>query len=64
MTKLLYRSAVPQACPQPRLFHYERILPDGTVATGDHLCQGGVNFNGFYGHGIVNAYAAVAGRLR
>src|SRR3954447_10402282 len=64
VTKLLYRSAVPQACPQPRLFHYERILPDGTVATADHLCQGGVTFNGFYGHGIVNAYAAVAGRLR
>jgi subtilisin family serine protease len=59
----LYAAAQPQACPQPRLFHYERILPSGSVVTDDHLCQGGVNFNGFYGHGIVNAYMAVAGRL-
>jgi subtilisin family serine protease len=63
VTQLLYRATVPQACPQPRLFHYERILPSGSVVTDDHLCQGGVNFNGFYGHGIVNAYMAVAGRL-
>ena len=61
ITKLLYRSAVPEACPEPRLFHYERITAAG-VRTDDHLCQGGVNFNGFYGHGIVNAYQAVAGR--
>ncbi len=61
VTKLLYRSAVPQACPQPRLFHYERITATG-VKTADHLCEGGVNFNGFYGHGIVNAYQAVAGK--
>jgi len=62
-TQLLYRATVPHACPQPRLFHYERILSTGAVATADHLCQGGVNRNGFYGHGIVNAYRAVAGRL-
>src|SRR2546423_13653086 len=61
-TQLLYRATVPHACPQPRLFHYERILPTGAVATADHLCQGGVDLNGFYGHGIVNAYRAVAGR--
>jgi subtilisin family serine protease len=63
VTRLLYRSAVPHACPQPRLFHYERILSSGAVATADHLCEGGTSFNGFYGHGIVNAYLAVAGRL-
>jgi lantibiotic leader peptide-processing serine protease len=63
VTKLLYRSAVPRACPEPRLFHYERILPTGQVNTADHLCQGGVTFNGFYGHGIVNAYVALTGRL-
>jgi lantibiotic leader peptide-processing serine protease len=62
-TQLLYRATVPHACPQPRLFHYERILPTGAVVTADHLCEGGVNLNGFYGHGIVNAYLAVAGRL-
>lgn len=57
----LYRSAQPQACPQPRLFHYTRILPDGTVAEADHRCAGPLRKNGFYGRGIVNAYAAVAG---
>jgi subtilisin family serine protease len=64
VTKLLYRSTVPQACPEPRLFHYERILPSGAVSTADHLCQGGTSFNGFYGHGIVNAYLAVSAHLR
>jgi subtilisin family serine protease len=61
ITQLLYRSTVQQACPQPRLFHYDLVrttLPN----TYDHLCQGTPAFNGFYGHGIVNAYVAVAGR--
>jgi lantibiotic leader peptide-processing serine protease len=58
---LLYATAVPHACPQPRLFHYDRIRADGTVASADAYCAGGINKNGFYGHGIVNAYAAVAG---
>jgi lantibiotic leader peptide-processing serine protease len=61
ITELLYRSTVQQACPQPRLFHYDRILPTGQTVTADHLCQGRPAFNGFYGHGIVNAYVAVAG---
>jgi subtilisin family serine protease len=64
VTNLLYKSTVPQACPEPRLFHYERILPTGEIVTDDHLCQGGVNFNGFYGHGVVNAYVALTGHLR
>jgi subtilisin family serine protease len=62
VTRLLYRSTVQQACPEPRLFHYDRILPTGAVATADHLCEGTTALNGFYGHGIVNAYLAVAGR--
>ncbi len=62
VTQLLYRSAIQQACPEPRLFHYERILPSGAVVTADHRCEGTPRFNGFYGHGIVNAYRAVAGR--
>jgi hypothetical protein len=61
VTRLLYRSTVQQACPQPRLFHYERILATGEVRTADHLCEGTPALNGFYGHGIVNAYLAVAG---
>ena len=62
----LYRSAQPQRCPQPRLFHYTRILPppSTTVAEADHRCDGPAAKNGFYGRGIVNAYVAVAGNDR
>jgi lantibiotic leader peptide-processing serine protease len=59
--RLLYRAAQPQACPQPRLFHYTRILPDGTVSESDARCAGPLQKNGFYGRGIVNAFAAAAG---
>jgi lantibiotic leader peptide-processing serine protease len=62
ITQLLYRSAVPQACPEPRLLHYDLITPSGAVVTYDHKCEGTATFNGFYGHGIVNAYVAVARR--
>jgi subtilisin family serine protease len=55
---LLYQTAVPHACPQPRLFHYDIVRSTGTT-TYDHRCAGGVRDNGFYGHGIVNAYTAV-----
>ena len=60
ITQLLYRSSVHEACPQPRLFHYERIRAAG-VATARPPLPGTAAFNGFYGHGIVNAYKAVAG---
>jgi len=56
--RLLYRTAQPHACPQPRLYHYSRILPDGTVSEADALCEGPVAKNGFYGRGVVNAYVA------
>jgi subtilisin family serine protease len=55
----LLATAVPHACPQPRLFHYTRIRPDGTVAEADAFCAGPISKNGFYGYGIVNAYLAV-----
>ncbi|PZS33395.1 MAG: peptidase S8/S53 subtilisin kexin sedolisin [Pseudonocardiales bacterium] len=58
---LLFDTAVPHACPQPRLFHYTRIRTNGTVAEADAFCAGPIQNNGFYGHGIVNAYAAVTG---
>ena len=32
----------------------------GYPAANDALCTGDKKFNGFYGHGIVDAYAAVA----
>jgi subtilisin family serine protease len=59
----LLNSAVEHACPDPRLFHYKRILPTGAVVEADHYCAGPKYKNGFYGRGIVNAKAAVSGRL-
>lgn len=58
----LVDSAVEHACPEPRLFHYTRINDAGTVFESDALCVGPKEANGFYGSGIVNAYAAVTGR--
>jgi subtilisin family serine protease len=55
----LYRSAAEQSCPTPRLVSYAN---EGRPAEFDALCEGGKQFNGFYGHGIVDAYAAVGGR--
>ena len=55
----LYTSAAEHACPTPRLRSYAQ---EGLPAEFDARCEGGTNFNGFYGHGIVDAYAAVGGR--
>jgi subtilisin family serine protease len=55
----LYRSASEHACPQPRLFSYE---DSGIPPEFNALCAGGKERNGFYGRGIVDAYAAVLGR--
>jgi subtilisin family serine protease len=59
--KQLYRTATATACPQPRLKSYAQ---EGRDATFDALCEGGTRFNGFYGYGVVDAYAAVTGHLR
>jgi len=58
----LAASATEHACPEPRLFHYTRINAAGTVFESDALCAGPKAANGFYGAGIVNAYAAVTSR--
>ncbi|WP_127543729.1 S8 family serine peptidase [Actinoplanes sp. OR16] len=55
----LYKTAAEQACPTPRLVSYAN---EGRPAEWDAYCEGGKNFNGFYGYGIVDAYAAVGGR--
>jgi len=55
-------SATEHACPEPRLFHYTRINAAGTVFESDALCAGPKAANGFYGAGIVNAFAAVTSR--
>ncbi|AEV88899.1 serine protease [Actinoplanes sp. SE50] len=57
--QILYRTAAKHACPEPRLQSY---VQEGRSTEFDALCEGGTNFNGFYGYGIVDAYAAVGGR--
>ncbi|GIJ28157.1 serine protease [Micromonospora qiuiae] len=57
----LYRTATKRACPQPRLVSY---VNEGRSAEFDAYCAGPVSFNGFYGHGIVDAYAAVTTPLK
>lgn len=52
--RILTRSAAERSCPQPRLVSY----PQGPEF--DALCVGGRQFNGFYGHGIVDAFAALS----
>jgi hypothetical protein len=49
------RTAQDRACPRPREFHYpDPDLPPEYTA----YCEGSREFNGFYGHGIVDAFAA------
>jgi subtilisin family serine protease len=60
--RILLQTAVDHACPQPRDFVWTRIRPDGSVATSTATCEGPTRDNGFYGEGIVNAYAAVTAR--
>jgi lantibiotic leader peptide-processing serine protease len=60
--RILLRTAVDHACPQPRDFTWTRVRPDGSVATASARCAGPTSDNGFYGEGIVNAFAAVTAR--
>ena len=56
--RVLERSATRTACPRPRLFDYpEPFLGADYTA----YCEGSARENGFYGHGVVNALAAVGG---
>jgi subtilisin family serine protease len=56
--KILYRSAQDHACPDPRLVSYTNV---GRPASWDAFCEGGTDYNGFYGNGIVDALNAVDG---
>lgn len=56
---LLYRTAQQLPCPSPRTYHYTRITPTTGVQESDATCSGPIGKNGFYGHGLVNAYNAV-----
>jgi subtilisin family serine protease len=53
---ILYTTASEHACPNPPLVSYVDV---GRSAEFDALCEGNKEFNGFYGFGIVDAYAAV-----
>jgi subtilisin family serine protease len=55
---ILTRTAAPTACPTPRLRSY---ASEGYTPEFDAYCSGSKQFNSFYGHGIVDAYAAVGG---
>jgi lantibiotic leader peptide-processing serine protease len=59
--KLLERTAVDHACPQPRDYVWTIVRSSGTT-TRTARCEGPTSDNGFYGNGIVNAYAAVTAR--
>ena len=54
--RILMDTAQARACPNPPLQTYTN---EGRPAEFNALCEGTRNFNGFYGHGIVDAYAAV-----
>ena len=57
--RVLKQTARDKACPEPRTFTYPDpdLTPDYTA-----VCEGDEDFNGFYGHGIVDAFAASAKR--
>ena len=54
--KVLYKTAIQRACPNPRTVSYVNV---GRTPEFDATCEGDSKFNGFYGHGIVDAYGAV-----
>ena len=53
---VLTEGAAEHACPVPPLVTY---TDEGRSAEFNALCEGTTEFNGFYGHGIVDAYATV-----
>ena len=55
---ILTQGAAEHACPVPPLFTYTNV---GRSAEFNALCEGTTEFNGFYGHGIVDAWATVTG---
>ncbi|MEU5690305.1 S8 family serine peptidase [Actinosynnema sp. NPDC020468] len=54
--RILVKTAAQRPCPTPRTVSYENV---GRSAEFTATCVGDPKFNGFYGHGIVDAYAAV-----
>jgi len=54
--RALTRTAFDRPCPTPRLVSYAN---EGRPPEFDALCEGTTSFNGFYGNGTVDAFAAV-----
>ena len=57
---VLLRTAAAHACPNPPIQSYAN---EGRPAEFDAPCAGNTRFNGFYGFGIVDAYAAMTARV-
>ncbi|MBB5958125.1 subtilisin family serine protease [Saccharothrix tamanrassetensis] len=54
--RVLFGTADKVPCPTPRTVSYEHL---GHPAEFNATCEGDLSFNGFYGHGVVDAFAAV-----
>lgn len=54
--RVLFNTASERPCPTPRVLDY---LDEGRPAEFTATCEGDVNLNGFYGHGIVDAVRAI-----
>jgi subtilisin family serine protease len=54
--RILTGTAIQQPCPRPSTVTYPLEWPFDTAT-----CQGSTSYNGFFGHGIVNALAALGG---
>ena len=61
---LLEQTANAQSCPEPRMVTYPFPPETELYAASTALCQGGPRDNGFYGSGIVDAFAALTGGER
>jgi subtilisin family serine protease len=59
--RLLARTALDVPCPEPRTYVYPPA-PQLDLPELQATCEGSPSFNGFYGHGIVNALRAVMRR--
>ncbi len=57
--RILTKTATDHACPVPALISYADV---GRGPEYDALCEGTPRFNSIWGHGIVDALAAVSGR--
>ena len=57
--EILEQTATEHACPEPRLHSYADKL---RAPSFDAFCAGSPRFNGFYGHGIIDALRAVQRR--